>query len=171
MKIRFLFVLFLSFGLISCQFLSSKKEKETVKKIDSVKNSKRITSAPSKLLNAEANEELKSWIQYQKVTKLIKEYYDVSVLEALQNATELATEVQKLKDSVKIDKLKIVTVQARLNVFHNEALRLQDMSEIPSITDEEVSEKVKKILELYSSLNEKINSIYNVEKYDINDIN
>lgn len=55
-------------------------------------------------------------------------------------------------------------------MLHNEALRLQDMADIPSITDEEIKEKVHRILQLYSSLNAKVNSIYSVEKYNFDDI-
>lgn len=153
----------------SCNFFK-KKTKEAEIKVDSVKSTQKINSAPSKLLGVNAKKAVEKWTEYQKVSELIKEYNNVSVLEALQNAAELSVATQKLRDSVKVEKLKNVTVKTRLNVLHNEVLRLKDMSKIPSISDKEVKEEVVKIRYLYDALNSKINDIYRVQQYDIKDI-
>ena len=77
---------------------------------------------------------------------------------------ELAELIQAMKDTVRVEKLKELNITARFNVLHNEALRLADMSTISSIKEEEVKEEVSKILEIYSAVNSKINTIYKVEE-------
>ncbi|WP_457618374.1 hypothetical protein, partial [Lutibacter sp.] len=67
-----------------------------------------------------------------------------------------------MKDSIRIEKLKQPSVIARLNVLENEALRLADMATIHSISNEEVKNEVEKIVEIYSAVNSKINTIYKV---------
>ena len=47
----------------------------------------------------------------------------------------------------------------RLNVFHNETLRLADMSTIPVITEDEVRFTNNKIIESFSALNSKLNNL------------
>ena len=95
-------------------------------------------------------------------------YYNVSKLEALNNAKELSDLVKVMKDSIKLDKLDKINVIARFNVLYNETLRLADMTTIPSITEDEVRDEVKKIIDLYSSVNSKINTIYKAEELQEN---
>ncbi len=154
--------------LISCN--SNKKNTQTSpSQKDSIPSFKKeqITNAPAVLLEKDANKAVKNWKAYQRASELVKNYYNTTVYEALKNAPELVEATKKLKDSIGVQKLKIPSVKARLNVLHNEALRLQDMSKIPSITDEEVKEEVKKMLKIYSAINSKINTIYRIDKYDI----
>ncbi len=153
--------------LISCH--SNKKSNKTDETKDtlSVVQNEQITSAPAILLEKEASEEVKNWKAYQRVTELMKSYYTTTVFEALKNAPELVEATRILKDSIKVQKLEIPSVKARLNVLYNEALRIEDMSKIPSITDEEVKNEVQKMLKIYSAINEKINTIYRIEKYEI----
>ena len=47
----------------------------------------------------------------------------------------------------------------RLNVLHNEAKRLSDMSTIPTITDEEVLAENNNVLDAFAALNIKINDL------------
>jgi len=66
-------------------------------------------------------------------------------------------------DTIRVEKLKETNVIVRFNVLHNETLRLADMATIPSISKDEVKEEVKKIIDLYSAVNSKINTIYKAE--------
>ena len=91
-------------------------------------------------------------------------YYNVSKLEALNNSKELSDLVKNMIDTIRIDKLDKINVIARFNVLHNETLRLADMANIPSITEDEVKEEVKKIIDLYSAVNSKINTIYKADE-------
>jgi len=62
---------------------------------------------------------------------------------------------------------------ARLNLLFNETLRLFDMSSIPSIKAVEVDEQVDKVLQAFSSINSKINTIILQTQLDndVEDIN
>ncbi len=164
-RIKVLFIV--AILLWSCN--PSKKEANTQQndKTIQVDKKEQITNAPAILLEKKASEEVKDWKAYQQVSELIKNYYNISIFEALKNAPELVEATQKLKDSIKVKRLEIPSVKARLNVLHNEALRLQDMSKIPSITDEEVKKEVQKMLKVYSAVNSKINTIYHIDKYEI----
>ncbi|MBS9767012.1 MAG: hypothetical protein KGV44_05675 [Flavobacteriaceae bacterium] len=163
--IKLLFITSILF--ISCHSNKKSNQNEEEKDTVSIVKNERITSAPAVLLEKEASEEMKNWKAYQRVTELVKNYYNTTVFEALKNAPELVEATKILKDSIKVQKLEIPSVKARLNVLHNEALRLEDMSKIPSITDKEVKNEVQKMLKIYSAINAKINTIYRIEKYDI----
>ena len=79
--------------------------------------------------------------------------------EALLNSVELSELAQQLKDSIRVEKLNIPEVKIRLNVLHSETLRLADMSNIPTITQESVEEETNNMLDAFSALNLKINNM------------
>lgn len=141
------------------------KEVQDVSEIaDSLKlDANRIENRIGETLIPEANEALKNWKQYQHVDELLLEYYSITSLEALANAKELSELVRLMKDSISIEKLQKPNIIARINVLHNETLRLADMATIPSISKEEVKEEVGNIVEIYSAMNSKINTIYQAE--------
>ncbi|UMB59970.1 hypothetical protein MHL31_12905 [Lutibacter sp. A80] len=154
-------ILFFSF---SCN--KTKKLEETTSTGDTLivdTTEDRIINNTSETLIPEAKKALKEWKEYQILDKYMLKYYNVSNFEALNNAKELSDLVQHLKDSITIDKLTAPNVVARFNVLHNETLRLADMAVIPSISKEEVKQEVKKIIDLYSAVNSKINTIYKAE--------
>lgn len=162
MKYLFSFLLIILVFNFSCS--NNKKVEKSDEIIDSViVDPDRIVSNIGETLIPSAKRALNDWKEYQNFDNFIIKYYNVSILEALNNANELATLTQELKDSIRVNKLEVNNVVARLNVLHNEALRLNDMATIRSITDEEVKDEVKKILEVYSAVNSKINTIYKTE--------
>jgi hypothetical protein len=162
MKYLFRFLLIILVFNFSCS--NNKKVEKSDEIIDSViVDPDRIVSNIGETLIPSAKRALNDWKEYQNFDNFIIKYYNVSILEALNNANELATLTQELKDSIRVNKLEVNNVVARLNVLHNEALRLNDMATIRSITDEEVKDEVKKILEVYSAVNSKINTIYKTE--------
>jgi cell division protein FtsX len=108
--------------------------------------------------------DLQQWNEYNNVDDFILKFYSTSSLEALSNAQELADLVKLMKDTIRVDKIDELSVIARFNVLYNETLRLADMAKISSIKKEEVKEEVGKILDLYSALNSKINTIYKAEE-------
>ena len=154
----------------------------------------RIVSVVEETLIPSAKKAVADWREYKDVDEFIIKYYNISNTEALNNAEELVGLIQLMKDTVRVEMLKELNIKARFNVLHNEALRLQDMALISSITDnqdkttlnteigvgyrsstiaeenvvlgedDEVSEEVKKIIELYSALNSKINTIYKADQ-------
>jgi len=142
----------------------SKTTKDVNEVIDSIKiDSSRIVNTIGETLIPKAKKELANWKEYQNLDEFMLKYYNISTMEALVYSKELSDLVKLMKDTIKVDKLNTLNVIARFNVLHNEALRLADMAKIPSITEEEVNEEVGKILNLYASVNSKINTIYKAE--------
>ncbi|WP_372793156.1 hypothetical protein [Lutibacter sp.] len=155
-----LFIIFLSF---SCQ--RTNPVQEVSENTDSLKiNSNRIVNTISETLIPKAKKVISEWKEYRDVDEFIIKYYNISNMEALNYAKELSDLVQLMKDSIRIEELKELNMMARFNVLHNETLRLADMATIPAISSEEVKEEVGKIVEVYSSLNSKINTIYKAEE-------
>ena len=153
--------------IISILFLSCDRTKKTVASeniIDSLTlNSHRIVNPITTTLNPTAKNALAIWEEYQNVDEFLLTYYNISVSEALGTAQELSDLVQLMKDTIRVENLKKQNVIARFNVLHNETLRLSDMADIPSISDDEVVAEVTQILEIYAAVNDKINTIYNAE--------
>lgn len=148
---------------ISCT--NSKKVEEVADTKDSLAvDSDRISSQLVETLIPSAKMDVEKWKEYEKVDEFILKFYGVTALEALSNAQELADLVGHMKDSVRLRKLDEPSTLARINVLHNETLRLADMNKIPSIKKEEVKQTVSKILEFYSAFNSKINTIYKSEE-------
>ena len=104
-----------------------------------------------------------NWKEYRDVDELLLKYYSITTLEALTDARELSNLVELMGDSIRVEKLKKPNIIARINVLHNEALRLADMATIPSISTKEVKEEVSNIVLIYSAINSKINTIYQAE--------
>ena len=151
--------------LLTFSCTGGKRTKANERTIDSlVINSKRITNSLGEMLSPNAKNELATWKEYNDVDEFVLSYYNISVSEALNNAKELSGLVLLMKDSIRVESLKKDDVIARFNVLYNETLRLKDMATISSISDEEVENEVKQILELYAALNSKINTLYRVEE-------
>ncbi len=83
------------------------------------------------------------------------------------NAEELAKLAQELKDSIRIEELQTPSIKIRLNIIHNEALRIEDISKISIITEEEIHKEYIKIYEAFSALNSKINN--NLNQKELNE--
>jgi hypothetical protein len=138
--------------------------KEVVNSQDSLIVEDRISKQLGETLMPSAKLDLQQWNEYNNVDDFILKFYSTSSLEALSNAQELADLVKLMKDTIRVDKIDELSVIARFNVLYNETLRLADMAKISSIKKEEVKEEVGKILDLYSALNSKINTIYKAEE-------
>ncbi|PKP12561.1 MAG: hypothetical protein CVU08_09875 [Bacteroidetes bacterium HGW-Bacteroidetes-3] len=146
---------------------SCNRNKETAlvsEKADSLKiDVNRIENKIGETLIPEAKTAMDNWKEYRDVDELILKYYSITNLEALSNAQELAELVMRLKDSLRVEKLQKANIIARINVLHNETLRLADMANIPSISKAEVKDEVSNIVSIYSAINSKINTIYQAE--------
>ena len=157
---KFIFLI-LSILILSCNKSVSKKNNE-IKQDSLISNTTKIIHPIAKL-NSKAKKLVANWDEYQNMDELLIQYQNISANLALLNAKELSVLANQLKDSIKVENLKIPSVKIRLNVLHNETLRLADMARIPSITEEEVVEENNNILNAYSALNLKINNIVNKE--------
>lgn len=146
---------------ISCTKTISRKNNE-ISRDSLIGNTNKVKLQIAKL-NSKAIKLVETWDEYQNIDELLKQYQNINSNLALLNAKELAVLAKQLKDSIRVEILKIPSVKIRLNVLHNETLRLADMNTIPSITEEEVVEENSNILNAYSALNLKINNIVNQE--------
>jgi len=163
MKIIYPFLFLIVLLSLSCTRTNKTQANENL--IDSLAlNSKRITNTLGETLIPAAKKELSLWKEYHDVDEFIITYYNISISEALNNSKELESLVRFMKDSIRVDALKKTNVKARFNVLHNETLRLVDMASIPSISDEEVDQEVTQILEIYSAVNAKINTVYKAKE-------
>ncbi len=161
-RILSLFLL-LVFCTISCKKDSDKEEvPEYVTDRDLAPTLK--SESPVVGLNKESEELVKDWKEYQDFSELIVQYREITMADALLNSNELEELAQYLKDSIRVEKLNNPAVRMRLNVLHNEAKRLSDMSTIPTITNEEVQEENNNVLDAFAALNIKINDLGNQER-------
>ncbi|MCF6347314.1 MAG: hypothetical protein L3J20_03330 [Flavobacteriaceae bacterium] len=164
-KLLYFFIFIIS--IISCKKdkFSQVKKNNTV--IDTVKieDQKNIRSIGETLL-PESKNKTKNWEEYQQLDELLTRFYSISTNEALNLSKELSTTTQQLKDSVKIERFKQPDISIRINVLHNNALRLTDMASISTISTTEVKTEIQNILDAFSALNSKINNITNQEKLE-----
>lgn len=153
------FIIYISFILI---LFSCKKEPEiNVQK----KNKQEIINEQIDIdlsitsLLPESKKIIANWEEYQILSEFIPKFYKSSTKEVLFNSNQLETLTKLLKDSIRIEKFNIPSFKIRLNVLHNEALRLFDMDSISSITNKEIIHENKNILNAFNAINMKINSI------------
>ncbi|SDX69988.1 hypothetical protein SAMN05444411_10874 [Lutibacter oricola] len=162
MKYLFSLLIIVLVFLVSCN--KSPKLNEVSKTNDTIVNSDKIVSTISTTLIPSAKKAIENWKEYKDLDEFLLKYYNISKFEALTNAKELTGLVKLMKDSIRVENLKSLNVKARINVLENQTLRLADMALISSISDEEVTSEVLKIVELYDAFNSKINTIYKAEE-------
>lgn len=155
--------LFLSLFLFSCG--NNKKE---ILKTTQEKPKRSIAKQHTRLENVSPDfkNKIESWQDLQTVTSFIKKFENVSPNEALSNALELRDLVASLKDNEIPKFCDIPSFHTRVNVLHNETLRLVDLTLIPAITSEEVNMQVDKTIAAFSSVNSKINTIYSKKRFE-----
>lgn len=161
---RSFFILLFSslFIILSCK-KENTQNKKTIQKTDvntSVKHPEYST------LDKESSKKVKKWKEYFIAEEFIIQFKNTSPTEALNNALELKNLTKQLKDSLNIQTLKTPAFKARVNVFENEVLRLVDMTYIPSISSKEVNIQVEKVLALFGSMNDKINTVYAKKRFE-----
>ena len=117
-------------------------------------------------INAIFEKEVVNWQELNTVHSFIQKFDKVSPNEALSNALELRDLVTILKDSATPNIFDIPSFQARVNILHNETLRLADLTLIPAITSEDVNLQVEKTIAAFSSLNSKINTILSKKRFE-----
>lgn len=164
---HFFYVFLFSIVLISCQKgkIDISKNNPLNDTISSLKDKKKIRSIGI-TLSPEAKKKVEHWRDYQNLDELLVHFYSISPNEALDLSENLSKITQQLKDSIKIDRYKQPDIGIRINVLHNNALRLTDMTTITTIKHTEVQLEIQNILDAFSALNSKINNITAQEKLE-----
>lgn len=157
---RLLIVVFSVF--VACSSPEKKAAEEQLN--GSLKNSsKNITHSIGEVLSSEARKLVENWQEYLNTEKIISEYYDISITKAITNAQELSKTTQLLKDSIRVERFHQPDLKMRLNVLHNIALRLNDMNDIPEISEKEIENEVHSLISAFNSITIKTNDIINQE--------
>ena len=127
MRYLYSFLLIILFFSFSCN--KTKKLEEVTEVADTlvVEDTDRIINNTSETLIPEAKRNLKDWKEYQKLDQFMLKYYNVSNLEALNNAEELSGLVKNMIDTIRVEKLTALNVVARFNVLHNEIIMLSEI--------------------------------------------
>ena len=157
MKIKWLLFGLLLVMVFSCRKSISKEGLINASDSTAVKLLK--TNYTEVKLNPQAKKEIEDWTEYQKMSEFIKQYHNISSIDALFNANELSELAQQLKDTIRVKKFEIPSVKIRLNVLYSETLRLADMASISSISEEEIKNENENILNAFSAVNLKINNV------------
>ena len=110
--------------------------------------------------------EIESWQELKAVDEFLSRFNKVSSNEILSNAFELKELVQSLKDGVKPPLFDNDSFITRIDILHNETLRLVDMTFIPAITADEVAMQTKNIINAFSAINAKVTSILLKERFE-----
>lgn len=149
--------------LIACFSFSCNKESAQPKDLKT--NTKKDQPAPtqsfgiSESLKPSADSIASTWEAYLKVSEFLKINGAMSNEETLYNAKDLVKLTEALKDSIPLEDLNNPAVKIRLNVLHNEALRLLDMADIKVITGKEIAEERQKLYDAFSAINYKLNNL------------
>ncbi|MFK8060692.1 MAG: hypothetical protein AB8B78_11445 [Polaribacter sp.] len=110
--------------------------------------------------------EVKDWEELKTVHSFLEKFETISSKEALVNALQLRDLTKSLKDSVKPKIFDMPSLNARINVFYNETLRLADLTFIPAATANDINLQIDKTLSTFSSINSKINTILSKKRFE-----
>lgn len=149
--------------LFSCK---EKQEEETKNKTTKPLLSVSKTHSSIKKVSFAFRKEIENWEELKSVDKFISRFQKSSPNEALSNALELKSLVKSLRDSVKPILFETASFKTRVNILYNETLRLSDMTFIPAINADEVNKQTNKIIEAFSAVNSKINTVYSKKRFE-----
>lgn len=158
------YIFFLGLILLSCNKNEDALSKTPIKDKDTVIVQKNedisfVSKTPIQKLHSEAIKVMEDWQEYQSVAAFMPKFRKTTTKEVLLNSNQFHELTTYLKDSIRLKRFKTMSIRTRLNVLHNEALRLFDMDSIPSITNKEIIHETENIINAFSALNSKINSV------------
>ncbi|MFK5878479.1 MAG: hypothetical protein QM478_03165 [Flavobacteriaceae bacterium] len=159
---RILFIAIIFIAIISCKpdAKNSIEESETINFQE-----KTAISSIGITLSPKAKKEVVTWEKYQLIETKMQRYQSITKSEAMQNSEELYLLIEDASDTIDVKILDRPDVKMRFNVMYNHAFRLHDMMSITSISEDEVITEVTRLLDAYSSLNDKINVVYKIDEY------
>lgn len=159
---RYIFLIMLTI-IFSCD---KKQERIEVQEITKPLLSEVYNFSSVKEINPIFNEDIQDWEELKAVDNFLGRFQKVSANEVLSNALELKGLVKVLKDSVKPTLFNDDSFTARINILYNETLRLADMTTIPAIKADEVHLQTEKIIDAFSAVNAKVNTILSKKRFE-----
>ena len=148
-------------------FSCDKKQEEKNQELDAKPLLSVVNEYSSvKKVNATFSKDIEEWKELKAVDNFLERFQKVSPKEVLSNALELQDLVKSLRDSAKPTLFDTPSFKARVNIFYNETLRLSDMTSISSIKAEEINLQTEKIIEAFSAVNSKVNSILSKKRFE-----
>lgn len=167
MKQNCLLALFIAVVMISC---GSNEDNKTIKKSsnDKYKNIKDEvivfdSVAPVKIMYPDS---IIGWKGYFQVKENLQDFKRNTPHEVMTMAEGLVANIELMKDSITVKTLDDKGIRSRINVLLNQALRLQDMKNIPAITVPEVVKQTQGLFTVYRMINHKINAIYQQNDFE-----
>ena len=141
--------------------------------IDKPESSRIKKHAQIATIQSKFEADIDAWTEYENLIVFLNQYMSISPNDALNNSRELNDITKSLNDSIKPQFLETPAFKARVNLLYNETLRLYDMSSIPAIKATEVNNQIDKVLNAFSSINFKINTILKQRELegDVKDVN
>ncbi len=148
-------------------FSCVKKEKKVIQE----KKSKTLLSVVKEhndVLKIKSNfsKEIENWKELKALDNFIERFKKASPNEILSNALELESLVKSLIDSVNPPLFNSPSFNTRVNILYNESLRLSDMTFISVINAEEVHHQTDNIINSFSAINSKINSLLTKKQFE-----
>ena len=158
---------FFIFLIITFIFSCDKKQETVTQEQDSKPLLSLVNEYTSvKGVNATFAKDIADWKELKAVDNFLGRFKKVSPNEILSNALELQGLIKSLRDSVKPELFNIPSFNTRINIFYNESLRLSDMTAIPSIKADEVNKQTEKIIDAFSAVNSKVNTILSKKRFE-----
>ncbi|SDS49226.1 hypothetical protein SAMN05216503_3234 [Polaribacter sp. KT25b] len=160
MKNSFLF-------LVLVVFFSCDKKKDEVVEVQETKSVLSVVKnyGVAQKVDTTFLKDIEDWQELKAVDLFLSRFKKASPNEILSNALELKELVKSLKDSVKPALFENPSFNTRIDILDNEVLRLSDMTFIPAIKADEVSKQTEKIINAFSAVNSKVNSILLKERF------
>ncbi|TXD52824.1 MULTISPECIES: hypothetical protein [unclassified Polaribacter] len=158
----------LTFLTIFLLFSCDKKQEKDEQAQDDFKPLLSIVNEYSaiKEIDTVFNKDVENWEELRTVDDFLSRFKKVSPNEILSNAIELKDLVKSLTDSLHPQLFNTASFNARINILYNETLRLADMTTIPLINADEVNEQAEKIIDAFSAVNSKVNSILAKKRFE-----
>lgn len=158
----------LTFLAIVLLFSCDKKQANANQEQDDFKPLLSVVKEYSAIIKIDTafNKDVENWETLKTVDDFLARFKKVSPNEILSNAIELKDLVKSLTDSIHPQLFNTGSFNARVNILYNETLRLADMNTIPLINAEEVNYQTEKIIQAFSAVNSKVNSILSKKRFE-----
>ncbi|MDG1398105.1 MAG: hypothetical protein P8P88_06930 [Polaribacter sp.] len=157
----------LSFLILIIFFSCKDKNEQTLLKDDVQPLLSVVKEYPSvKQISPIFRKDVENWEELNAIADFLDRFKKGSANEVLSNALELKGLIKSLKDSVKPNLFDDAAFKTRINILNNETLRLADMTSISAITAEEVHLQTEKIINAFSAINAKINTVLSKKRFE-----